>query len=98
MITDPITAIEQKGKDIVSLRNYKRLVVSSNENWTVPCDLDDRRFFVLDVSDIHKEDKPYFAKVYQSLGGDGLAALMHDLTMENLDGFDPRAIPANNNS
>lgn len=97
MITDPITAVEQKGRDIIQLRNYKRLVVSSNENWTVPRDMDDRRFFVLDVSDVHKEDKPYFAKIHQGLEGNGLAALMHDLLAEDLTDFETRSIPQNNN-
>lgn len=98
MITDPICAVEQKGKDIISLKNYKRLIVSSNENWSVPCDLDDRRFFVLDVSECHKEDEVYFAKIDQTLQGDGLAALMHDLITEDISNFKTRAMPQNNNN
>ena len=94
MITDPTTAIEGKGRDIIQVRNFKRLVVTTNEAWAVPMAADDRRFFVLDVSDVHKEDHAYFKELVDQLDGGGYEALMHDLMNEDLAGFNPRQMPA----
>ena len=93
MITDELTAIEQKGKDIITVRNYKRLILASNNPWPAPRDPDDRRFFVLDVSDAHKEDQEYFAAIHDQMSTDGLEALMHCLLNVDLDGFNPRVMP-----
>lgn len=97
MVTDTHVAIEHKGKDILMLRNYRRLIVSSNEDWAVPRDLDDRRLFVLDISDRHKEDRPYFKAIHDQMDEAGLAALMHDLMAVDLSDFDPRELPPNKN-
>ena len=87
LITEPVTPIEQKGKDIISVRNYTRLVVASNASWAVPLDLDDRRFLVLDVSDTHKEDTAYFSAIDAELNNGGFAALMKFLLERDLSNF-----------
>ena len=94
MITDPTTAIEGKGRDIVQVRNFKRLIVTTNEAWAVPMAADDRRFFVLDVSDNRKEDHAYFKELVAELQNGGFEALMHDLVSEDLGDFNPRQMPA----
>lgn len=93
MITDPQTAIEFKGRDIISVNNYKRLILSSNHDWVVPRDMDDRRFFVLDVSDRHKEDHDYFAAIHQQMKSGGLEALMSELRNVDITDYSPRAMP-----
>ncbi len=93
LITDPVMAVEYKGKDISRIGNYKRLIVSSNEQWAVPRGLDDRRFVVLDISAQHRKDEEYFRAIHEELKGGGLEALMHDLKSENLEGFNSRVIP-----
>ena len=94
LITDATVPVEMKGLDIVDMDNYLRLMISSNEDWPVPIDVDDRRFLVLDVSPIHKQDQAYFAAIHAELNNGGREALMHDLTVENLTGFSPRDKPA----
>ncbi len=93
MITDSLALIERKGKDAVSLPNYKRLIVASNEDWVVPRGLDDRRFVVLDISDEHKEDKPYFSAIKQELENGGYEALMQALLAVDLSEWHPSNIP-----
>lgn len=94
LITDPSIPIEPKGKDIFAVRNYTRVIVSSNESWAVPVDMDDRRFLVLDVSGDHKEDHTYFAKISEQMRTQGgCGALMHLLQAMDLSNFEVRKVP-----
>ncbi len=96
LITDRIIMIEGKGKDAIPIANCRHLIVSSNEDWAVPMDLDDRRFFPLDVRDFRKEDTQYFAAIYKQMCEQrGREALLYDLLHEDLSDFDPRKMPLN---
>lgn len=94
MVTDATLPIEMKGHDIIDVDNYLRLIVSSNEDWPVPIDLDDRRFLVLDVSPAYQQNQVFFAALHRQMDNGGRAALMHDLMAVNLTGFAPRNKPA----
>lgn len=93
MITEQTCLIEGKGKDRIMVKNYKHIILSSNEDWPVHLDSDDRRFLVLRVSDKRKEDHKYFKAIQEELEGGGYEALLHDLLGEELQGFNPRLIP-----
>lgn len=95
LITDPTIIIEGKGKDAIPVDNCRHLIVSSNEDWAVPMDLDDRRFFVLDISSHRKEDISYFCEIDHQMKEGGDKALLYDLLDEDLSGFDPRKMPSN---
>jgi hypothetical protein len=95
MVTDEFSVIEGKGKDRIVVRNFKHVIISSNEDWPVALDRDDRRFLVLRVSDVHKEDIPYFKAIQEQLNSGGLQALLYDLMNEAICDFDPRIIPQN---
>jgi primase-polymerase (primpol)-like protein len=94
MVTDAMLPVEMKNQDIIDIDNYLRLIVSSNEDWPVPIDLDDRRFVVLDVSPAYQQNKTFFAALHAQLDDGGYAALMHDLLAIDLSGFTPRVKPA----
>ena len=96
LVTEPKLFIEGKGKDGYWVDNYKHLIAASNENWAVPLDPDDRRFFVLEVSQDRKEDFSYFDAITQQLKHGGYEALMYDLQHEDIIGFDPKKMPQNN--
>jgi len=93
MVTDPITAIERKGRDIIAMNNYKRLIAASNEDWVIPRGLDDRRFIIADVSADWKENHPYFARIKKELVNGGYQALMAELLALDLTNFEPRTVP-----
>ena len=95
MITERTCLIEGKGKDRFMVRNFKHVILSSNEDWPVHIDRDDRRFFVLGISNEHKEDHQYFAAIEEQLKSGGYEALLFDRQNENLDGFNPRVLPEN---
>jgi hypothetical protein len=94
MITDPTTLLEKKGVDAVSVRNFKRLIVGTNNDFPVPRDKDDARFVVLDVSECHKEDWEYFRAIRAEMANGGYEALMYYLIHDVvIDGWHPRQIP-----
>jgi len=98
MITESTCLIESKGKDRIMVKNFKHMILSSNEEWPVHLDHDDRRFYVLRVSEDHKEDNPYFAAIQNQLNDGGYEALLYDLLNEDLSGFNPRKIPDSSES
>jgi putative DNA primase/helicase len=93
MITDEYQPIEHKGRDLTMVKNYRRMVFATNENWAVPRGADDRRYVITDVSDARKGDYAYFAKVKEQMASGGTAALMHFLLSYDITGWHPRMIP-----
>ena len=51
MVTEETIQIEIKGKDVLTFRNYIRLLVSSNHDWVITAGNEERRFFVIDVGE-----------------------------------------------
>lgn len=96
MITEKTCLIEGKGKDRIMVKNFKHVILSSNEDWPVHMDADDRRFFVLRVSEQRKEDNAYFAAIQKQLDNSGYEALLYDLLNEDLTNFNPRRFPNSN--
>jgi len=96
MITDQICLIEGKRKDPIMVKNFKHLIFSSNEDWPVHLDRDDRRFFVLKANNARKDDRAYFAELYNEIHNGGAAALLDELLATDLSSFDPWQIPKNN--
>lgn len=96
MVTEEYAMIEPKGKDPIPVKNFRHFILASNEEWPVHLDPDDRRFLVLKVSEIHKEDLPYFRAIDEELKNGGFEALLYDLLQEDISDFDPREIPQNN--
>lgn len=93
MITEDMASIEAKGKDRIFVKNHRNLVVSSNEDWPVHLDHDDRRFFVLNVSSARKEDHEYFRAIDEQMQQGGYEALLYDLLHEDVSTFNPRCMP-----
>lgn len=93
IISDEISSVEYKGKDIFAVKNFKRLIAASNEDWVVPRGLTDRRWVVCDVSEIKKEDQEYFATIHNELNTGGYEALMYELMTADISQFNPRRIP-----
>ena len=80
MITDEEMLMEPKGIDAIRMKNYMRLAFVSNEDWVVPAGLDDeRRFFVVECGDAHRNDIPYFAAIDRQMKAGGLEAMVADL-------------------
>lgn len=91
MLTEPQIMIERKGVDPIWLDNHMVFMIASNERSVVPADIGDRRWQVFEVSDQHREDKPYFSAIMKQLREGGYEAMLHELLERDiLDGPDPR--------
>lgn len=93
LITEPSITIERKGVDAVSVPNRLKVMMASNAEWVIPAGTDERRYFVLDVSDAKQQDRAYFSKLQARVKGGGLAALLHKLLNMPLGGFDVGSVP-----
>jgi hypothetical protein len=94
LITEPEFMMEQKGRDATRAHNCVHLVMASNEQWVVPVEGLDRRFFVLDVSDAKLRDGEYFGRIVEQMENGGHEALLHYLLNYDLSDFDVRKFPA----
>jgi len=93
MITADTQMIEQKGVDPIPLRNYVRLLMTSNESWVVPAGKDERRFAVFDVGANCAQNHQYFSEMDEELNAGGRERLLHDLLSFDLNTVDLRRIP-----
>jgi hypothetical protein len=93
LITEKVLTIEAKHMNAIQCPNMLHIIMASNSDWVVPATLDERRFFVLDVSDAHKQEKPYFAAIKNELESGGYEAMLYDLQNYDLSGFEVRDVP-----
>ncbi len=97
LITEPKIAAEMKGKDVIYIDNFTRFIIAANADRIVQTGLkDERRMGMLDVSEAHLQDKPYFAAIENQLKANnnaGYKALLNHLLTMPYDESLPRTIP-----
>jgi len=79
LVTDEKIAIERKGFDVTQQSNYLRLVMTTNEEWVVAAQQDERRYCVLRMGERNKQDHAFFDAIDTDMRSGGYAALMHFL-------------------
>jgi Mesyanzhinovviridae DNA primase len=94
LVTEPTLMIEPKFRNAAQARNCLHVIVSSNDDWVIPAGMDERRFFVLDVSSCRKKDFSYFAALEAELRNGGAEAMLYDLLRRDLTGFNVRDVPS----
>lgn len=94
LITGDYNTIEYKGKDAIKLKNYVRLVITSNLDKVIQAGGEERRFAVFDMSEEHMQDRAYFGKlVHQMEKEGGAAALLHYLLNFDISKIDVGIVP-----
>lgn len=93
LITSETQMIESKGVDPIRLRNFVRVIMSSNEGWVVPAGMDERRFVILDVNPRCAQKRTYFAEMDEELNNGGREQLLHDLLTFDLTKVDLWRLP-----
>jgi len=88
LITEATIRVTPKGVDNMEARNCTHLLMATNRQWAVSADLDDRRFFILDVDDCRQVDTKYFGAMHEQMKAGGYEALLHMLMTYDLSKFD----------
>lgn len=93
LITSRQVTIEPKGVNSFQVPSVLRLFISSNERWVIPATEDEGRFFVLNVSEMRRNDHAYFAALREEMEGDGPASLLAYLQQYDISDFEVRKVP-----
>jgi len=93
LITGSSINIEYKGKESYTSSNLMRFFFSSNNDWIVPVEKGARRYFVLDVANIHRIDNKYFKGIDDDLNNGGYEDFLYELQHMDISQFNYRVIP-----
>lgn len=94
LITDGTITIEAKGKDAIEVDSYHRFLLCTNNDWAVPAHQQERRFFVLEVSDCKQGDTEYFTKLYEDIRSpETIGQLFNLLKNFNIEPYNLRKAP-----
>jgi hypothetical protein len=85
LITSDRMLIEPKYINSYEVPNVLRLLVTTNERWSVPAGDGERRFTILDVGDRRRRDGAYFEAMWEQLCDGGFGALLHFLLNHEYD-------------
>lgn len=94
LITERSLIIEPKGVNAFEATNRLKIMIASNADWVIPATADERRYFVLDVSNCRQGDARYFKELYDAIDGDELPAFLDHLLNLDLSDFNHRQPPA----
>ncbi len=95
LVTEPAIMVERKGIDSVSMNSYHRIILTTNNDYAVPASADERRWFVLDVSNSRKDDYEFFKNIDLVMDSGGREALLHYLLNYKIpDHIEVRKAPA----
>ncbi|WP_257265763.1 primase-helicase family protein [Endozoicomonas sp. ONNA2] len=93
LITESRRTIEFKHKDMVTMNNYNRLIMATNNDWAIPAGAEERRYFVLAVSDQRMQDTAYFQTITDQMNNGGRAALLKTLLERDISKTNIRIAP-----
>jgi hypothetical protein len=93
LITNPRMIVEPKGVDAFEIDNHVRIVVCTNELHALAASADERRYCVIRVSSVHKEDHAYFGELRHCMYNGGLSAFVYFLQRYPCSKVNLRRVP-----
>ena len=93
LVTEQTISINEKHQPARQITSYHRFVSATNAEHFKATDRDDRRDFVLRVSEHRKGDYAFWDALNAEIENGGAAAFTHDLLAMDLTGFNVRAKP-----
>lgn len=91
LITEPTIVVEQKGKDVITVKNQLHICMASNEDWVFPASMEDeRRLAISDVNARFRGNAAFFTALHAQMREGGLAAMLFELKTRDLSDFHPR--------
>lgn len=94
LVTEPVVHINEKHQPSRQTDSYLRFFLATNADHVKNTERDDRRDFVLRVSEEHKGDKAYWEALYHEIENGGVEAMVHDLLAMDLSEFKVRYKPS----
>jgi hypothetical protein len=94
LVTEPLILINEKHQPARLTQSYHRFIAATNAMHLKHTDNDDRRDFVLQVSDRYKNDHNYWNELDHEMNHGGIEAFMYDLLERDLSSFNVRAKPS----
>lgn len=76
MITSKTMSFEPKGVNLITIDNYLRLMMATNDEWAVPASGTARRFFIVRVSDKYRDNRQYFEQLAFEMENEGPECLL----------------------
>ncbi len=93
LVTEQTISINEKHQPSRQIRSYHRFICATNADWFKNTERDDRRDFVLRVSESRKGDHAFWDALNEEIYSGGVEAFVHDLLKMDLSGFNVRAKP-----
>lgn len=93
LVTENVIQINEKYQPARQTRSYHRFFAATNADHFKNTERDDRRDFVLRVSEARKGDHDYWSALNVEIEGAGVAAMMDDLLKMDLSSFNVRSKP-----
>jgi hypothetical protein len=98
LITGNSIVLEVKHGARWSIPNRLHIIMTTNHEHAIQAGVQDRRFFVLEVSSRRASDSTYFDPLYADLDDGGVEELLWFLLRVRLDGWHPRQLPKTDES
>lgn len=96
LVTEKLIHVNEKFQPARQVRSFHRFFGASNADFYKTTDRDDRRDFVLRVSDARKGDHKYWKALNDEIENGGVEALVHLFMKADLSTFDVRNKPHTN--
>lgn len=93
IVTEPTLHINEKHQPSRQIESFHRLIAATNAEHFKHTDRDDRRDFVLRLSEERKADHAYWTALNEEIENGGVEAMAHDLLAMELSDFNVRQKP-----
>ncbi len=93
LITDRTLIREDKFMPKSIGSNCTHLIITSNEEWVIPTDVDDRRFVMFDVCNGRIGDHQYFKALVNQIDNGGREAFSYAMLNRDITNFNPAERP-----
>lgn len=93
LITEDVLPIEKKGYDVEAQPNFVHMIMASNDPHVIRATGDERRYFVLNVSESRKQDAKFFGQLNEQMENGGYEALLFYLQSIDISNFQVRNVP-----
>lgn len=90
LVTEPVIHINEKHQPARQMQSFHRFFAATNADHFKNTERDDRRDFVLRVSEAHKGDHTYWKALYSEIDNGGVEAMVHDLLTMDISDFNVR--------